>query len=108
LIVDDDREITRAIGLRLSKAGFLPIMAFDGQQGLMIAQSDPPDAIILDLHMPVMDGFAMLEQAAELRAYAQHPGDHPVSGRHREGASQGAARRRHFLYREALQGAGPL
>jgi len=62
LIVDDDREITRAIGLRVSKAGYLPLMAFDGQQGLTIAQSDPPDAIVLDLHMPVMDGFAMLER----------------------------------------------
>ena len=62
LIVDDDREITRAIGLRLSNVGFKPIMAYDGQEGLEIVQKNPPDAIILDLRMPVMDGFQLLEK----------------------------------------------
>ena len=62
LIVDDDREITRAIALRLSNVGFKPLMAFDGQQGLQMVLADRPDAIILDLRMPVMDGFTMLQK----------------------------------------------
>ncbi len=62
LIVDDDREITRAISLRLSKAGFTPTLAYDGQEGLEIAQRQPPDAIVMDLRMPVMDGFTLLER----------------------------------------------
>lgn len=62
LIVDDDQEITRAIGLRLRDAGFKPSIAFNGHQGLEIAQSAAPDAIVLDLRMPVMDGFTMLER----------------------------------------------
>jgi CheY-like chemotaxis protein len=62
LIVDDDREITRAIGLRLSKAGFHPIMAFNGQEGLDAVRENAPDAIVLDLRMPVMDGFSLLEK----------------------------------------------
>lgn len=62
LIVDDDREIVRALGLRLGRAGFHPIMAYDGQEGLDAALRDSPDAIVLDLRMPVMDGYAMLER----------------------------------------------
>ncbi len=60
LIVDDDREITRAIELRLRKAGLQTVTAYDGQEGFSIAQSEPPDAIVLDLRMPVMDGFELL------------------------------------------------
>ena len=62
LIVEDDREIARAISLRLTKVGFTTTLAFDGQQGLQSAQGDPPDAILLDLRMPVMDGFTLLER----------------------------------------------
>jgi CheY-like chemotaxis protein len=62
LIVDDDAEITRAIGLRLKKAGYTALIAHNGQQGLELAKSTPPDVIVLDLRMPVMDGFALLEK----------------------------------------------
>ena len=62
LIVDDDREITRAIAFRLSNAGFTPIMAYNGKEGLEVVQANPPHAIILDLIMPVMDGFQLLEK----------------------------------------------
>jgi CheY-like chemotaxis protein len=62
LIVDDDPEIVRAIELRLSNAGFKSMVAFDGQEGLATAQSNAPDLILMDLRMPVMDGFAMLER----------------------------------------------
>jgi len=62
LIVDDDREITRAIDLRLRKAGFDTTVCFDGQEGFANAQQLTPNAIVMDLRMPVMDGFEMLER----------------------------------------------
>ena len=62
LIVDDDRAIVKAIQMRLNIAGFETMRAFDGAQGLEIALNDTPDAVILDLRMPVMDGFAMLDR----------------------------------------------
>lgn len=62
LVVDDDREMVRAIKLRLSNAGFEPMLAFDGAQGLELALNAKPDAILMDLRMPVMDGFEMLER----------------------------------------------
>ncbi len=62
LVVDDDREIVRAIELRLRNSGFETTAAFDGQQGLDIAQHSRPDVILVDLHMPVMDGLTMLKR----------------------------------------------
>ena len=89
LIVDDDREIARAIGLRLSNVGFKPIIAFDGQQGLTIAQSDPPDAIVLDLRMPVMDGFELLQHCMKLPESHRPTRVIAISGEYEAGALRG-------------------
>ncbi len=62
LIVDDDREIVRAIELRLRNGGFQTTVAFNGQQGLEMAKQSRPDVILMDLRMPVMDGFTMLKR----------------------------------------------
>lgn len=63
LVIDDDREIVRGIGIRLRAAGYEMLSAHDGQTGLDIAAAERPDAIILDLRMPVLDGMAFLTQA---------------------------------------------
>ncbi|MGD8454701.1 MAG: response regulator [Phycisphaerae bacterium] len=68
LLVDDDREIVRGVGIRLRAAGYEVYTAFDGQAGLQAAQEHLPDAIVLDVRMPVMDGLTML---GKLRACPQ-------------------------------------
>jgi len=68
LVVDDDRAIVRAACMRLGAAGFNVLTAYDGRAGLALALARRPDAIVLDIRMPVMDGLATL---AHLRRQPQ-------------------------------------
>lgn len=64
LLVDDDHDIVDSTRLRLQNAGFETVVAYNGEQGLSAAMSELPDGIILDVHMPVMNG---LDTLAELK-----------------------------------------
>ena len=57
LIVDDDLETLRLVGLMLQRQGYEILIANSGKQALSIAKSDLPDLIVLDIMMPEMDGF---------------------------------------------------
>ncbi|MGE0885988.1 MAG: response regulator [Blastocatellales bacterium] len=56
LLVDDDDEFRTVAALALESAGYTVIEAVDGLTALETLQSVKPDAIISDLHMPMMDG----------------------------------------------------
>lgn len=61
LIIDDDEDIRTVTRIALEKfAGWQPVLAGSGLAGLAIAQSQPLDAILLDVSMPDMDGLAVL------------------------------------------------
>jgi len=64
LLVDDDPTLVRALQIRLSAAGYDVVMASNGKAGLEAAMAERPDAIVLDVRMPVLDG---LETLAELK-----------------------------------------
>jgi pilus assembly protein CpaE len=68
LIVDDDIETLKMVGLMLQKQGYQIVAASNGQQGLAQAESENPDLVVLDVMMPGMDGF---EVAQRLRANPQ-------------------------------------
>lgn len=57
LVVDDDPEISSFLRRGLVFEGFTVDVAGDGKQALTVARDNPPDLVILDILMPVMDGF---------------------------------------------------
>jgi DNA-binding response OmpR family regulator len=57
LVVDDDVDTLRLVGLMLQRQGYEIVAASSGRQALSMARSDDPDLIILDVMMPDMDGY---------------------------------------------------
>lgn len=62
LIVDDEPQIRRALRTALTGHGYEVSVAEDGQSGLAQLAAHPPDAVVLDLVMPGVDGFELLRQ----------------------------------------------
>src|SRR5688572_24055575 len=65
LVVDDDTSLLQLYRTALALAGFAVETAGDGLGALQKIDADPPNLIVLDLHMPCVDGLAVL---SELRA----------------------------------------
>ena len=61
LLIDDERDIAHVMRLLLEARGHEVFIAEDGSRGLALAQRQKPNVIVLDLMMPVMDGFNSLE-----------------------------------------------
>jgi CheY-like chemotaxis protein len=62
LLVDDDKDFVEATKLVLESKPYEVIVAYDGDEGLAKARKEKPDLIILDIIMPVKDGFRAAEQ----------------------------------------------
>ncbi len=61
LIVEDEKNIALLLSFNLSKAGFEPVCAYDGEDGLRKALTSPFDIVLLDIMLPKLDGFKVLE-----------------------------------------------
>ncbi|MCK5580706.1 MAG: response regulator [Candidatus Omnitrophica bacterium] len=57
LVMDDESVVVRAIGARLDRAGYKPLLALDGKEGLQIVEESSPDLIVTDIVMPGIDGY---------------------------------------------------
>lgn len=62
LLIEDEPTLQKAFGDVLDKAGYKITGALDGEQGLKMAKETNPDMILLDLILPKMDGFEVLEK----------------------------------------------
>lgn len=65
LIIEDEKSISDIIKFNLTKEGFVVETAFDGQEGFEKAISEKPDLILLDIMLPIMDGFAVCRKIRE-------------------------------------------
>jgi signal transduction histidine kinase/DNA-binding response OmpR family regulator len=73
LVVDDDPHVVRLLArmLKAINQHVRVLKAFNGQEGLRIAQSQQPDVVLLDLLMPEMNGYAFLEELTHNKVVAQ-------------------------------------
>ena len=62
LIIEDDRFLSRMYADMFGLSGYRVVTAFEGASGLAAAERDVPDGILLDLMLPIVDGFQVLER----------------------------------------------
>ena len=62
LLIEDNEMNRDMLSRRLTKRGYEVVMAIDGQQGIDMAVSEKPDIILLDMSLPVVDGWEAAQQ----------------------------------------------
>jgi two-component system OmpR family response regulator len=60
LVVEDDKDLNRQISTALTQAGYVVDRAFDGEEGLFLGDTEPYDAVVLDIGLPKKDGISVL------------------------------------------------
>ena len=70
LVVEDEKNIVDILRFNLERKGYRVIEAYDGEEGLRMARTEKPDLILLDIMLPVMDGWAV---CAKIRETSQVP-----------------------------------
>ena len=73
LVVEDQRENLELMAYLLRHFGHEVLTAVDGRQGLEMARLNQPDLLVIDVHMPVMDGLEMLSAVRADPALADIP-----------------------------------
>ena len=73
LVIDDEKDVLELLRYNLEKAGFEVVAARDGESGLQAAMAAPPEAILLDIMMPGLDGLAVCRRLREEPRTARIP-----------------------------------
>ncbi|MGU3574769.1 response regulator transcription factor [Brucellaceae bacterium C25G] len=62
LIVEDDKDLNRQLSEAMIEAGYVVDSAYDGEEGHFLGDTEPYDAVILDIGLPQMDGISVVER----------------------------------------------
>jgi two-component system OmpR family response regulator len=62
LVVEDDTNLNRQLKEALEEADYVVDVAFDGEEGHFLGDTEPYDAVVLDIGLPQMDGLSVLEE----------------------------------------------
>ncbi len=62
LVVDDEKTMVDVIKYSLEKAGYRVITAYDGEEALRLARAEKPDLMVLDIMLPVIDGYEVCKR----------------------------------------------
>jgi CheY-like chemotaxis protein len=73
LYVEDNEDNIYVVKNRLSRAGFTVLIASDGAQGVAMAATEQPDVILMDLSLPVLDGWEATRQIKSAPATRRIP-----------------------------------
>jgi CheY-like chemotaxis protein len=73
LIIDDDEGFRTLLRMHLSHAGYEVQVAGDGVEGTRVLQTQPPDLILSDLNMPLLNGIELLSMLKQDQATATIP-----------------------------------
>lgn len=73
LVIDDDPDVRELLRANLTRAGFEVVLAQDGREGIELAQVRRPGLILLDLMMPGVDGFSVLQALKQNSATLEVP-----------------------------------
>jgi CheY-like chemotaxis protein len=73
LIIDDEKMIRLTTGIMLRKKGVEVVEAASGPQGLELIEKEKPDLLLLDIMMPVMDGWEVLDKVRGMDGFSGLP-----------------------------------
>ncbi|MFH1199114.1 MAG: response regulator [Candidatus Omnitrophota bacterium] len=73
LIVEDEPDQREVLKFRLEQNGYEVILACDGEEGLLKAQTEHPDLVLLDIMLPKMDGFEVCRRLKQDKNTAAIP-----------------------------------
>ena len=73
LVVEDDADLRKILRIQLTSRGYEVREAVDGAEGFAAVREAAPDCVILDLMMPIMDGFGFLKRARAINELTTVP-----------------------------------